>query len=745
MKSTENLIQQIGNPFAILKPVNVPAPKKSPSILQAIADGTVLRSILRGAQGPMALDIETKGSDVSRASSIVVGLAIADERGSWYFDFNEGRDVNYYQQVLSILAQSGVKLIAHNLFFDGAFLYRDSGNQWKHKWAYCTYALYKHLATEGFPGQEWGLKAAQKDLLGWEDTNEVDLDQWLIDNGYFYSGMTNGVYGPKPKKAEMWRAPSYILGKYCALDAWSTWAIYNYCFLPALNKFPALDAYEKEFLGLIKKLVEQQVTGVKIDVEALTKYHGDLKIQIESSKVKFLEHESVSPHIEESKRLKIEEHKAKEPAKYKKQKPLGMEPDMTTKAGRLSKNWQRWNERKRQLEAEGPAISKNWERWKEQLVEIENSEAFNLNSGQQLQWLFYERLKNEVLFRTKSGQPATDKKACQFFGEPGLLLKKYNDEVKEESYVSVCLEKVDEHGVIHVQARVPGTLTGRLAGAGGLNFQQLPKSKGYLSCWVPRPGNVFVDCDFTSLEQVVLAELSRDVSLWNLYGPNAKPNDVYLFTGSSMPIIGEAIRAAGYDRDNPTVEGIANAKKKAKKERSIAKAATLGFSYGMGAGKLVQQLVTQGVKITNEQAYGIHEAYWKLYSGVKDYEKELLRQWKLNKGWVLNGIGRPLGIWEERQKDIVNRVVQSTGHDVLVFWVNILERQFKAVGIDYRWVFADFHDQAIVEVPREQAEATATIMGGSSMNELNGMLQGKIPLTGDAQIVENLAEAKIED
>jgi DNA polymerase I-like protein with 3'-5' exonuclease and polymerase domains len=131
-----------------------------------------------------------------------------------------------------------------------------------------------------------------------------------------------------------------------------------------------------------------------------------------------------------------------------------------------------------------------------------------------------------------------------------------------------------------------------------------------------------------------------------------------------------------------------------------------------------------------------------LYQGVKVYEKELLRQYDNNKQWVLNGIGRPLGIYEPYKRDIVNRVVQSTGHDVHLFYILITADLLNQAGINWRPIIIDFHDQMIVEVAEKDAPRVKEIMGQEAYSRLNALLNGRLKLKGDAQIVKNMAEAK---
>jgi hypothetical protein len=574
-------------------------------------------------------------------------------------------------------------------------------------------------------------------------------------------------------KSKMHLAPAEVLGPYCAADADSTYLLYTQVLRPALERFKALEKYASpEIYGrYLRILIEQRLRGMLVDREGVVAYSKQLEDQIAEDRDTFLKHPTIAPAVTEYNRRIAEEHWQKEPEKFLKQKALPTEPAQYRKDGQLSKNWLRWNEQKEK--ATLPIVSKNWEKWWKQLLEILDGQHFNPDSGPQKQWLFYDYLKHPVILQTESGQPATDERALSAFGEPGRLLVSYNEKQKEASYVSACIGHLresqgpqlggtariiddniaDNSGgsassgsyYLHAAFRVPGTLTGRLAGAGGFNIQQQPKSREYLKAFRARPGYLLVDLDFTSLENVVLAELSRDPGLWKLYGPGAKPNDAYLFTGAYLPVIGPQIRAAGYDPDNPTVEGIARAKKEAKQARSIAKVVTLASSYGAGAGKIHQTLQLSGIDLSFEEARKIRAGYWELYQGVKRWESELLRQYEKNGGWVLNGIGRPLGIAHGYEKDIVNRVCQSTGHSALVIFLTIVARQLDEAALCWHPWIADFHDEIILEVKEEDAEKAARIMDGPALKELNQLLGGDIPLRGNAAIVTDLAAAKIED
>ncbi len=746
--------------LAVVSPTTSYMPtKKDVAIYEYLYSIGVMSRALSQLNGIIAVDIETKGTQAASSECEIVGIGIADSRNIFYIDFaTNGKEVNQF--VLNFLAEYDQGMVGHNVFFDSAFLQRDSG-RWL-KWTHDTYGLYKQLATEGYPGQKWGLKDAQIHLLNWDSKGDVELDKWLVKNNHIadvkkeekpgYVHVENyedkGERWCKPRKSEMWRAPAQILGFYCGLDAASTWQLLHEVFLPSINNQPWADSfnsYHEMFIENVRLMVAQQLSGITIDSDMLKSHHAYLHTSIDSHLNEFLNHHEVRPFATEYNNKIISELKEKEPIKYKKKKKVGKEPARYKKDGGESLAWKNWYIRKQEIENTEPELTSHWKAWEAKLREAEKTDHLNPSSSAQMQWLFYEKLGNEVLIYTDNGTPSTGAKALPGFGEVGQLLKKQKDDVKEEGYVKACLEHLI-NGRLHPQFRMPGTLTCRLAGSGGLNLQQIPKSRKYLECWKPAPGRAWIDCDHTSLEQVVLAELSRDASLWKIYGPGARENDIYLFNGSQLPVIGDKIRESGYDPDNPTPDSIQRTKKSCKKERGISKVITLGSSYGMGWNKLQLTLKLQGINVSANEAKEMVRSYWNIYSGVKDYEKFLLEEYKRNNGWVLNGIGRPVAVANDYLKDIVNRVVQSTGHDIHMQYIIICEQLLSEAGIKVDGIVWDFHDQSIVECAEEDKDKVYEIIGRKAYQVLNEeYLKGEIKLKGDPQHIKTMADAKCGD
>lgn len=355
----------------------------------------------------LAIDTETRGFDPIDPDFTVVIIGLASDKGCLSFSTLDMTD-SEKQELYTLLSQ--YQLIAHNATFDIAAL-RSFYPAVELTWKYCTYGLYKQIATEGYPSQKWDLKSAQLDLLGWEEANTADLYDWLLANGYHVKSNK-----ATPDKAQMWRAPASILGKYCALDAEACWQLYKLFERQVLilPEFKELKYYhESLFMPNVMLVVEQQFRKLRVDTMKLELYRQELKDKIETYKAKFITLPQIRHHVEYYTRRLFEA--------YLQETPNGT------------------------------------------LTQSNSRFRFNINSKQQLEWLFYDCLGYKPVKQTATGRRSMDKKSLPFLGEPGQILIKYNALVKELGYVEACLNSCID-GYLSVRLKPAGTLTGRAAG-----------------------------------------------------------------------------------------------------------------------------------------------------------------------------------------------------------------------------------------------------------------------------------------
>lgn len=618
--------------YALLKPAKTEKLQKSSITIFQNTNPATLHQVLSRIppHSIVAVDTETTGTQAADSSVFPVGIGISWEQETFYIDL-----LTQPQESLNILQEfllsSNYQFIGHNVFFDGAILQAQLGS-WMN-WTACTYGLFRQLAGEGWIGQKYGLKQAQLDLLGWDEKGDEELNEWLVLHGVYKGnrrldetpetlllGFREGKL--KPDKSRMSEAPADILGYYCGLDAYSTYLLYTQVFIPTIFKLPehfqqVFNHYHSVFIHNVQLLVLQQLRGVQIDIKQLNQFEIDTQKLVNTYTSEFRTHPEVASYLREWELIKMEE--SIPPTQYKKLPVLGNSPAEFTSAGKPSKNYVKWLERKKKIEDLGLGeVSVAWLNYQARLPRLIEESKFNINSGMQRSWLFYEKLNYPVKVHTKSDKPATDKKALPGFGETGLLLSKLDKQTKLLSFIDSLRNQLDVEQVAHPRFNTPGTFTGRLGGSGGFNWQNLPKSGGFMKAVCARQGMAWVSLDFASLENYILAELSQDKSLLQLYGPNSPEfQDAYLFNASQLPIIGPKILATGYNPHNPTEESINRAKKEAKKERDIGKTITLSciaedtLIHIRGRGLVAIQFVQNGDEVWDGEV-------WKQTKGAID-------------------------------------------------------------------------------------------------------------------------------
>lgn len=708
-----------------------------------------------GGVGPTYIDFEATGLDMRTPDFRAVGIGIASSKctDGVYASINNLDD---YKWLVNELYKQN--LVGYNIGYDAKVLHRmamDVGVMPDHwPWVGDTMVLYKMVDNRGYTGQQWGLKHAQKEVLSWKETNEVELDQWLIDNGY--SRTVKGV--AKPLKGEMWRAPEDILGHYCGLDTVSTMQLDMYLHEVGVEYPEMMAIYEREFMTLANVLHEQFWHGLQLNKSGLTTYIDKLKEQIQIQAEFFTSASEATVYINE---FNSAQH----------QELLDKEPPQFTKTGKVAARYTKW------------------------LQKVADSEAmnyFNPSSKTQLRWLFYERLyrldnvkkktnwKGEYITRydnkskktwffyeadvitnsdnTRAGtiegkavedaEPtfSVDKNILPRLGLAGSYLFHYNKMVKELGYANAVLEGLDDRDRLPTSLRVHGTVTGRCSGGGyagnSVNIQQQHKDPEYMACFIPPEGHKILQWDASALENVILAELSGDKNLFQLYGSGI-PNDGHLFFGSRMEPLKEELTKYGYDPDNPTPEAIKLTKKMAKGFRSVAKVVVYLCSYGGGAGTLMKNLDVAGFSMPLKKCKELIKGYWDTIPEVTEYYKKLTAEWTANRGWLLNARSRPMSVPPKLKKDLPSRVIQSTGHDILLTVIYWIDRYRKERGVTMHPAIVDLHDETIWYVPDEQAEAAKRIIE-DALATTNEEIGAAIPITGGVEICEDFKPFKCE-
>lgn len=590
---------------------------------------------------------------------------------------------------------------------------------------------------------------------------------------------------PGALRAAMWRAPPEILGKYCALDAISTLQLYTEVLRPALDRFPELEAFHRgPWVDLLYLLVEQQHHGIRVDREKLETHAECLRLAVANLDVQLRALPVPGRRVSQIEHgrwaAEVAAHEAKRPNQWKSRKLKPPKSARITKRGEVSKSWLRYEEKLSQPLQE----TKAWVKWYATMEELKSSlreKRFSFTSAADLRELLFgtigaegglirwepgerpdpkrKRRGSSILFGkngrvevelTKGGALAVGADAMSqlpdAWGEP---LRELRDSFKELSYVESYLQVLAQDSAgnwrLHAGWKAPGPVTCRLAGAEP-NLQQIPKSLGLLECFIPDDGTAWLEADWTAIEPHVLAELSRDDGLMQLYGPDALPHDRYLFSVAHYPgAVGDAVRQFyPLGPCDDFAERVKLAKKQCKRERAIGKKMVLSGDYGAGWRKQFRGLMAEGVSVTESEVQEMNEAHRQFHRGVYlEFGPELEDEWNRRGGYVLNGLGFPICIAEEKKKDCINRTIQSTSHYIHVMYVSHLARELQKSRIPVVGIIWDFHDEAIIQIPQSAVSQVLRLFSESA-TWVNEHLGTTVSLKADPRQVENLADAKME-
>ena len=247
-----------------------------------------------------------------------------------------------------------------------------------------------------------------------------------------------------------------------------------------------------------------------------------------------------------------------------------------------------------------------------------------------------------------------------------------------------------------------------------------------------------------ALEPTVLAEFSQDKCYQEIYA-SGKPHDIYFYVTCKLLDSDGKINAV-YNIDNPTKESAAAAKKQFKPERTIGKVFHLMSTYKAGAPTIHRKLTLEGVDLTRQQVKEIRDRYWgpELFGGILDYEEGILAEVDQRDGWFFNGLGRPFAVIDRKRKDVLNTMIQSSGHDITDLFIREAEKLFRERKIDTKPVIPDYHDETMWMVADAQRDAAAKCLS-DAVEVVNDLLQFKIRLKGEPEITKTFTEFKGPD
>jgi DNA polymerase-1 len=351
-------------------------------------------------------------------------------------------------------------------------------------------------------------------------------------------------------------------------------------------------------------------------------------------------------------------------------------------------------------------------------------EEFNINSPKQLQEILFEKLGLKPIRKTKTGF-STDVGVLEQLSLTHELPKEILDHRTlsklKNTYLDALPKIVNpETGRIHTSFNQTVTATGRLSSSDP-NLQNIPVrgewGKRIRETFVAEKGHLLLSSDYSQVELRILAHLSRDRGLIDVFRKNG---DIHTRTACEL---------FGVTPENTSVE-----------MRRRAKTVNFGILYGISPYGLSREL-----GISTEEAKRYIETYFAKHTTVKKYIDSLVKK-ATEEGFVSTIFGRKRAIPELQSSNknmrmlgerlAVNTPIQGSAADIIkISMINIHDR-IRKEGLKAR-ILLQVHDELLVETPVKEKSRVKTIV----KKEMESVLELRVPLKVDIGVGKNWAEA----
>lgn len=674
----------------------------------------------------VAFDLETTGL---HKHDSVIGFSICAEETKAYYvilakwdnkeqklEFSVDMDTNMIKQaIMQKLANK--KLIMHNGVFD-CMMAEYALKQPLIDALHTDTMILAHLLNEN---RSAGLKELGKSLFG-EDAAE---EQKLMKESVSANGglLTKSIY-------ELYKADSFLLGKYGAKDALLTFKLFMHLvpelYEQGLDKF----FYEEESMPLLRgSTYELNTTGLKVDMNKLLSLKKTL--EAECLEAKSFIYKEIDSHI-----------KTKYPGTNKKNTfNIGASQQLS---------WLLFG----QMGLEFGTLTKGGKTVCKSIIDrlpytyVAKREFISTCERDKGTVYQPEAYVNGKLVKAKKlkdpwGYICVDKRTLVKFASKYKWIERLLEYQRKTKLLNTYVEGIEErvkYGVIQPNFLQHGTTGGRYA-CRNPNFQNLPRDDQRIKeCIIARPGKVFVAADYSQLEPRVFAFYSKDERLLKAFKGE---DDFYSVIGMEVYNISDAVpRKDG----SPDAFGV-----KYKKLRDLSKVIALASTYGATAHQLAP---TTGKSIEDTQQD--IDNYFERFPGVA---KMMLEAHELakTKGFVTNHFGRPRRMPEalkitklfgnvshgELPYEIrnmlnlaVNHRIQSTAASLVNRAAIKFHNDCKIAGISVKLAL-QVHDELIAECDESDADTVALLLRNAmeTANQLEGIELEAIP-----RITKNLAK-----
>ncbi len=291
----------------------------------------------------------------------------------------------------------------------------------------------------------------------------------------------------------------------------------------------------------------------------------------------------------------------------------------------------------------------------------------------------------------------------------------------KSTYADGLMKVICEDGRIRTTFQNLVTATGRLSSTEP-NLQNIPVRTDLgaeiRKMFVPKPGCVLVDADYSQIELRVLAHIAGDAVMQDAFKSG---QDIHTVTASQ-------VFGVAPEEVTPL-------------QRRHAKAVNFGIVYGISEFSLADDI---GVSRYEAKAY--IENYLTNYSGVRAYMKNVVLDAR-QRGYTQTMYGRRryipelksanFNIRQGAERIALNTPIQGTAADLIKLAMIRVDNALKTKFPEAK-LLLQVHDELIVECPEEIASQVAELVS----REMENVAVLDVPLTAEAKIGKSWYDAK---
>ena len=353
-------------------------------------------------------------------------------------------------------------------------------------------------------------------------------------------------------------------------------------------------------------------------------------------------------------------------------------------------------------------------------------ESFNISSPKKVGEILFDKLKIvDNPKKSESWQYVTNEEILQQLKGKNKIVEIIlaHREMKKllGTYVDALPDLINKRtGHVHTSFNQTITATGRLSSSNP-NLQNIPvrgeDGKEIRKAFIPEPGCLFFSADYSQIELRVMAHLSGDENMINVF---KEGKDLHAATAATI-----------YKKDINEVS---------RDERTKSKRANFGIIYGITVFGLAERL-----DISRDESKKLIDGFFETFPKVKDYMDNAIEEAR-QKEYVETLFGRRRYLKDINsqnatvrgfaERNAINAPIQGTAADIIkVAMIRIFNR-FKKEKIRSKMIL-QVHDELNFSVYPEEKEIVEKIV----IEEMQNALIMKVPLVADSGFGQNWLEA----